>query len=277
MFNYWASIGKDPQSEAESRDWAQVKNKVVVEKNNLTNLAVTVWLVPDRLHSQEFSHARQQRNKLHLMQRSREPEEIKRRLAGKFHKKRVHQAMQDQYREIGLSSIVIAAYTREDGKLVVDAYDHISELTGVALPSFEQMYSNEMLTMKASLLKYLLAIQVKQIQGATTIGATVNAEGPKVALTYTAAGFPILPRPMSTRGWKKDHWETLFMDYMGCHYKLATGGKSSHPPYGDIQQQQMTFIENKYLPRNMKIAQAPPGDSRASTSVSFQINTEENR
>ncbi|KAF8149041.1 hypothetical protein B0H34DRAFT_193719 [Crassisporium funariophilum] len=184
------------------------------------------------------------------------PMPILNRLAGKFHKKRVHQAMQDQYREIGLSSIVSAAYTREDGKLVVDAYDRISELTGVALPLFEQMYSNEMLTMKASLLKYLLAIRAKQIQGATTIGATVNAEGPKVALTYTAAGFPILLRPMSTRGWKKDHWETLFMDYMGCHYKLATGGKSSHPPYSDIQQQQMTFIENKYLPRNMKIAQA---------------------
>ena len=36
---------------------------------------------------------------------------------------------------------------------------------------------------------------------------------------------------------------------------LATGGKSSHLPYGDIEQRQATFIESKYLPRNVKIRQ----------------------
>lgn len=38
--------------------------------------------------------------------------------------------------------------------------------------------------------------------------------------------------------------------------ELATGGKASHPPYNEIGIRQPTFIENKYLPRGMKIRQA---------------------
>jgi hypothetical protein len=43
------------------------------------------------------------------------------RLAEKFHQKRVHQAMDVQDKEMGMTSIVFVCYTMPDGKLAVDA------------------------------------------------------------------------------------------------------------------------------------------------------------
>ena len=43
------------------------------------------------------------------------------RLADKYHIKRVHQAMEDQYKEMGMTSVVFVCYTRPDGKLAIDA------------------------------------------------------------------------------------------------------------------------------------------------------------
>ena len=44
------------------------------------------------------------------------------RLAEKNHKKRVHQAMDDGFKEMGMTTVVVVCFTRPDGKLVIDAY-----------------------------------------------------------------------------------------------------------------------------------------------------------
>jgi hypothetical protein len=43
------------------------------------------------------------------------------RLAIKYNRKRVHEAMEGQYKEMGMTSIVFVCYTRPDGKIVIDA------------------------------------------------------------------------------------------------------------------------------------------------------------
>ena len=43
------------------------------------------------------------------------------RLAKKYNAKHVEQAMQDQFKEMGMTSVVFVCYTQLDGKLVIDA------------------------------------------------------------------------------------------------------------------------------------------------------------
>ena len=43
------------------------------------------------------------------------------RLAKKYNGKHVEQAMQDQFKEMGMTSVVFVCYTQPDGKLVIDA------------------------------------------------------------------------------------------------------------------------------------------------------------
>jgi hypothetical protein len=43
------------------------------------------------------------------------------RLMEKYHMKRVHKAMEEQFKEMGMTSVVFICYSRPDGKLVIDA------------------------------------------------------------------------------------------------------------------------------------------------------------
>ena len=43
------------------------------------------------------------------------------RLAEKYNGKHMEQAMQDQFKEMGMISVVFVCYTQPDGKLVIDA------------------------------------------------------------------------------------------------------------------------------------------------------------
>ena len=42
------------------------------------------------------------------------------RLAERNYKKRIEQAMKEQWKEMGMTSIVFTCYTRRDGKLAID-------------------------------------------------------------------------------------------------------------------------------------------------------------
>lgn len=108
-------------------------------------------------------------------------------------------------------------------------YDHIAELTGVKMPSFEDMYEDEVLQMKGLVFKYVQAAKVMQqrleaagagcpVEKTTGVGVVPYAGLRKYTLGHTATGFPVLPRPMNTQGWSKDDWEKLYMEYMSCHY-----------------------------------------------------------
>jgi len=43
------------------------------------------------------------------------------RLAEKYHEKHVYQAMEAQFKEIGMTSVVFVSYFWQDGKIVIDA------------------------------------------------------------------------------------------------------------------------------------------------------------
>jgi hypothetical protein len=63
-------------------------------------------------------------------------------------------------------------------------------------------------------------------------------------------GYPILPDPLPNDSFKKTGWDTLFTNYLGQQYHLATGGKIMHIPYKRISENELDFIDSKYLPPN---------------------------
>ena len=68
-------------------------------------------------------------------------------------------------------------------------------------------------------------------------------------LQQSPKGYPIIPDPIPSEGWKKTHWENLFSDFIRQQYHLALGGKNHRVPYKRIAEKQIDFIEPKYLPQ----------------------------
>lgn len=155
------------------------------------------------------------------------------------------------------------------------SFDQIAELMGVPSALFIDTYEDDIHSMKLSMLEYVIALQTKKDMPDVPFGAGAghgnNRDGPKIVLETSHSGFPILPIPLPSQSWNKHDWEQLFTTYMGRHYckpkqmfpfqmftygiDLATGGKSSHLPYADIEQRQTAFIETKYIPATIKIRQ----------------------
>jgi hypothetical protein len=84
--------------------------------------------------------------------------------------------------------------------------------------------------------------------GPTGIPTKMIIQEPPI-LEQKENGYPILPNPIPSDGWKKTAWDSLFTDYIGKQYQLACGGKPNHIPYKCITEKQQDFIQNKYLPR----------------------------
>jgi len=145
----------------------------------------------------------------------------------------------------------------------------------VSSASFLETYSEEVHNMKLSILKYVKALQTKQSHPdlffSTGNDNGLGRAGPKIILEISPDGYPILPILLPSQSWNKQDWEQLFTMYMGQHYckvekiyrcqmftfliDLATGGKSSHLPYAEIEKWPTVFIHTKYLLSTVKIRQ----------------------
>lgn len=108
-------------------------------------------------------------------------------------------------------------------------YEQIAQLTGVRMAPFGEMFRDQVVAMKRSVLTYVkaaksMATQLESngtgipVQITTSVGVMAFATEPKYSLGQTDAGFPVLPRPMNTQGWTKKDWEALQMEYMCSHY-----------------------------------------------------------
>lgn len=156
-------------------------------------------------------------------------------------------------------------------KLTVGRFDRIAELMGIPSASFLDTYPDEVKSMKLSMMNYIKALRTRQTHPDLPFGLGKGTGHPKIDLQITPGGYPILPVPLPSENWGKKEWENLFTMYIGKHYgkfhscgrgrefigfvELATGGKTTHPPYKDISTRQTLFIENKYLPKKTKIKQ----------------------
>jgi len=91
------------------------------------------------------------------------------------------------------------------------------------------MYQEEAVLMKHTALKYMQSVKALQRQleqsgtgipvgAGTGVGVIPSAPEEKYSLSYTDNGFPVLPRPLNTKGWSKRHLEQLQKEYMSCHY-----------------------------------------------------------
>ena len=85
--------------------------------------------------------------------------------------------------------------------------------------------------------------------GTGTRTATRPMGGSSLQLEKNSSGYPILPDPLLSEGWKKPAWDALYSDYLGQQYHLALGGNIRHIPYKRISEKQNDYIDPKYLPR----------------------------
>lgn len=137
---------------------------------------------------------------------------------------------------------------------------------GVQSLAFIDTYSQMVTDLMVKLVEYVQAIDLMlnphvgarsgpdatDGPNAGPVGFPTNMIIPKsIILDKDLNGYPILPDPIPSEGWKKTTWNSLFSDYLGQHYHLACGGEPKHIPYKRISEQQQDFIPNKYLPYEM--------------------------
>lgn len=147
------------------------------------------------------------------------------------------------------------------------SFDRIAELMGVPSASFVDTYNTKVTDLMLTLVEYMHAmdniLNPPHAPGTgsgagtgTGVGAgtgtgetsTTQLIQKSITLEKNDNGFPILPDPIPSVGWKKTTWDSFFTDYLGQQYILASGGIKRHIPYKRISENQQDFIENKYLP-----------------------------
>ncbi|KAF8958980.1 hypothetical protein BDZ97DRAFT_1923291 [Flammula alnicola] len=180
------------------------------------------------------------------------PEETKRSIAKRFSTKRIAKVMDEHWKEMGLVSIMITAYTLPDGKLVIDAHDEIADLMGIPARSLIDSHPEEISKMKLLLMDYMKTLRTKaQVPVAGGIGTNPGLQ--KVLLTTTSEGYPMLPEPWRNGDESKKKLEELFSLYIGRHYKLATNGRTVHPPYAAIIENHAAYFSPEYLPPSFTV------------------------
>lgn len=138
-------------------------------------------------------------------------------------------------------------------------FDEIAKLMGVPSSSFVDTYRKEVHNLMVKLVEYIQTldniINPTQPEIGTGGGAgpgpiiPIPTHSSRIQLQKTTHGYPILPDPIPSEGWKKSSWDSLFSDYLGQQYHLAFGGKICHIPYKLISEKQKDFIDSVYLPR----------------------------
>ena len=135
---------------------------------------------------------------------------------------------------------------------------------GVPSSSFIDTYNEKVTDLMVKLVEYVQAMDKTLLNTSnfsvgtgTGLGADTGADDlprtftveKSIVLGKDVNGFPILPDPIPSDGWKKTNWDSLFTDYLSQQYHLACGGIKRHIPYKQISEKQQDFIDKKYLPR----------------------------
>ncbi|KAF8964536.1 hypothetical protein BDZ97DRAFT_1918970 [Flammula alnicola] len=180
------------------------------------------------------------------------PEETKRSIAKRFSTKRIAKVMDEHWKEMGLVSVMITAYTLPDRKLVIDAHDEIADLMGIPARSLIDSHPEEISKMKLLLMDYMKTLRNK-VQVPVMGSTDTNPGTQKVLLTTTSEGYPILPEPWRNGDESKKKLEELFSLYIGRHYKLATNGRTIHLPYAAIMENHGAYFSPEYLPSSFTV------------------------
>src|ERR1700678_4619267 len=134
---------------------------------------------------------------------------------------------------------------------------------GVPSSSFVDTHSEKVTGLMVKLVEYVQAMDkilnppnLSVGTGTGPVADTGTDDSPRnftvqksTVLEKNVNGFPVLPDPIPSDGWKKTTWDSLFTDYLGQQYHLACGGINKHIPYKQISENQQDFIDKKYLPR----------------------------
>ena len=151
--------------------------------------------------------------------------------------------MYNQYHEMGMTSIVIICYKDSEGKPVVYLklkssyiaqamrFDRIAKLMGVPSASFIDTYYAKVTDLMINLVEYIQSLENRlsppEQNGTGTASNIGNGTGNNISpmsspltliLQQSLKGYPIIPDPIPSEGWKKTHWENLFSDFIHQQY-----------------------------------------------------------
>jgi hypothetical protein len=125
---------------------------------------------------------------------------------------------------------------------------------GVPYTSFVDTHAAKVTELMVNLVEYVQAIDKirnppNPSQGPADPTTSIPINTLPFQLDKNDNGFPVLPDPIPSDGWKKTTWDLLFTDYLTQIYHLACGGIDKHIPYKRISENQKDFIDPKYLPQ----------------------------
>ncbi|PPQ87771.1 hypothetical protein CVT25_015013 [Psilocybe cyanescens] len=183
--------------------------------------------------------------------------ERKQQLAEKHAISRFSKGTKCHWNEMRVLSLSFVAYTDSSNKLVVQVHDQMAELMEVDAPLFESQYRPQVHQMKLYVMEYIT--QMKKILNPGPQPWAPGGTGKNVRdlnLQFDHYGFPILPPALNTKSGDlpvKKELEDMVRKYLAKHYKLATGGKTKHVPYKQLQENQARFIFPEYLPSGFEM------------------------
>ncbi|KAG6904661.1 hypothetical protein DXG01_008300 [Tephrocybe rancida] len=162
--------------------------------------------VQDKLSTMEFAHVRAEKAQLGAVGN---PLDIQCKLAKTQAVARIKGADTKRLKEMGMVSLTLVGWVKENGKMGVELHDYIAELEGIRKPCFSDMYQDLSTEMIDKFMLYLFSLRGKRFGLGPLVAipedpglesTDILPECPSMlGITYDSDGYPRLPQDIPAR------------------------------------------------------------------------------
>ncbi|KAF8876020.1 hypothetical protein CPB84DRAFT_1752522 [Gymnopilus junonius] len=214
MFTYWQGLGKEPRDAEEGKAWAKILNVETATTETPGWFTAQTQAAKQVIQQMTPGELKELNNQVIQVGKKGYPTNVQRSLAKKFHAKHIRQVVEEQYKEMGMTSILFIAYTHPDGHMVIDVVDHIADIMGVLIKPFIEAFPDEVKSMKLYFMNYVKLLLKKKKNPLLQLALSTGIISVKLTLETTAEGYPIIPIPIPSTNWNKNQWADLYSQYM---------------------------------------------------------------